>query len=239
MRGFLEAVLDGRLRFRSQWNPLDPDYSPKVRRLVVKDFNTKPLLREIDDWFDLDMVYLVRHPAASARSVMGRGWGNTAATLLDDDEYCGRILTPAQRAFCRRVVEGDGELEGLVVEWCLENAIPLDAARERDWLLLTYEELAARPGRVAGLLADRLDLPDPGRMRERAERPSKTTRERSRAEIEERGSIAPVTRWMEETSEAERERVQEIFDVLEVDVYRAGEAAPAPRALHFGELRLT
>lgn len=238
MRRFLRATFEGRVRFRSQWNPLDPDYSARVERLVVKDLNSRPLLCDIDDWFDLDVVYLVRHPIAVSRSVMMRGWGNTARALLDDEEYCRKIITSEQRRFCRRVLEEEGELEGLVVEWCLGNMIPLGALPDRDWLLLTYEELVARPGRMAGLLAERLDLPDPGRMRERARRPSKTTREESRREIEERGSTAPATRWVGETSESERRRVQEIFDALGVDVYRAAEPSPAPWALHFGEGRL-
>ncbi len=81
---YWRSLLEGRFRLRNQWNPFDPDFSFIVNRLVVKELYAKALMSWFVENFDLDIIYLTRHPVAVARSTQKLRWGSKEASFLEN-----------------------------------------------------------------------------------------------------------------------------------------------------------
>jgi hypothetical protein len=235
LHAFFRQLLDGRIRVRSQWNLLDSSYSFIVDRLVVKVLNAKPLIDWFAERFEGQMVYLVRHPIPAALSVLRRGWGCTAEAFLANDYFCRTYLDEARIKECRRILKHGSALERHVLEWGLDNMVPLSVFRNRSWLTLTYEELIARPVPMCRLLATWLDLSEPDRMIERMSRPTKTTDARSKADITERNSAFLLRRWESEVDlEVAHELMRMLEELCRINVYAADSAFPTSALCHFG-----
>jgi len=233
---FLHKISTGQIRWRGQWNVFDDKYSFKVNRYVIKSLGTKTIIPEVENHLDMETIYLLRHPASCASSIIERGWGETSPQFLNDRSYLEMFLTPEQAEFCWSIVESGSKFERVVLEWCLENLCALRQLPNSDWLLLTYEELVSRPVRVSEWLANELDLADPKRMACQVQSPSKTTQNSSRRELEEQGPKRLAVQRFQKLSEGQRSSVAEIFDALDMDVYNAYTAAPAPWATQFGPI---
>jgi len=158
--------------------------------------------------------------------------------FLKDRGYIGGLLDEGQQQFCHSVLKDGSKFERCVLEWGLENLKTLREVHERDWLLLTYEELITRPDRVSEWLCAELDLPNSERMARRTQRPSKTTQDGSEQEFSKHGPKRLATRRFQEASVTERRSAAEILNMLDIRVYSAASPAPAPWATQFGELNL-
>jgi len=48
------------------------------------------------DWFtknfDIEVIYLIRHPIPTALSILNRKWGNTAKTFLENEYFQKNFL---------------------------------------------------------------------------------------------------------------------------------------------------
>jgi len=235
LQDFFCQLLDGQIKINSQWNIFNPSYSFIVDRLVVKLLNTKPLIDWFTQRFDIEPVYLLRHPIPSALSTIRRRWGCVAGAFLKDDSFCRTYLDENQVNECCRILERGSDLQKHVLEWGLDNLVPLSIYDQRPWLTLTYEELIARPGPVCRLLADRHDLPDPERMHQRIARPSRTALSHSKTDITEKGSQYLLRRWLDEVDpETARGAMSILQDLLDIRVYRHDSPYPAPELCHFG-----
>jgi hypothetical protein len=233
---FLDDLLSGRIRFRNQWDIRDPDFSWHVQRLAVKELNTKPILDRIDDRFDLDVVYLVRHPIPVSRSAIARDWGHTAQAFLEDPAFVERHLDDNQVEIVEEVLAEGTQVGRFVAEWCLDNLPTLQWRDNRDWLTVTFEELVHRPEPMAELLCEQFDLPEPDRMAARVQRPTKTARTGSAETIRQRGPSHKATRWLDDVEKEVESEVGRLLDGLDINAYEADSPFPAADLLHFGRL---
>ncbi len=231
-------IVDGEVKFRSQWNITDRFFSRKVKRVVFKEFNTKPIMYELNEALDVGMIYLVRHPAGNVRSIMDRGWDDELDVFVDRD-YLAKYLDEAAISFCESILDSGGQFARHALQWGLENLYPLRRIHDQDVPLLTYEELITRPRRVSKWLSNKFDLPNPSRMVECVGRPSKTVRPESRGKLEDRSPESVVARRFNELIHQERDVMAEVLDALDITIYSAESPAPAPWATRFGELHLT
>lgn len=165
----IDALLAGRVR--SWWTDRHNRRRVASRRIVkeVRITNLLPWIRRRHP--DLRIVYVVRDPAAVARSWLELGWGDDLDDLLAQEPLLGRL------ADARDVVDAvvsDGEpFDRHVLRWCLENAIPLRSAVDLGIHLVVYEQLRAQPEveieRLFAYLGE-----DPTGARSAAARPSAT-----------------------------------------------------------------
>ncbi len=109
--------------------------------------------------FDMDVVVLIRHPAAFAASLKRLGWKHSFATFLNDDGSLPEVLRPYE-AEIREHAERPGEiLEQAALLWrLLYNAV--DGYRERhpDWVFLRHEDASLDPAGTFERLYERLGL---------------------------------------------------------------------------------
>jgi hypothetical protein len=230
-------IIKGDVKFRSQWNVLDEHFSIDVRRIVFKEFNTKPVAHELRKILKTGMIYLVRHPVGSVRSIMDRGWEDELDVFVDRN-YLTEYLDEAAISFCESVCASGGQFARHVLQWCLENLCLLRRQHDQGIFLLTYEELVSRPERISHWLSDEFDLPRPSRMVECVGRPSKTVRPDSKHKLQARSPESRAARRFHELSSQERNTVAEILDTLDISLYSADSPAPATWATRFGDLQL-
>jgi len=234
VRSYFEDLLTGRIKAFNAWNPFNPTWSFRVRRLVVKLLGANALIDWMSEEFDIEVLYLLRHPVPVALSCFGRNWGNDAEAYLQNPCFREQVLGPEQARFADEVLAGGAPLQKFVLEWCLENFYPLQVYKERPWLVLTYEEVISRPKQVSELICSRFGLPDPERMACVVSRPSRTTFfADAREAIVKQGPQAMLGRWLKRISQEELKRVQEILDALGIRAYQAFSPYPAESLCQF------
>jgi hypothetical protein len=235
MRRFFGDLLAGRKRFRSQWNWLHPDYHWQVARWIVKLLNANPLMDWFAQNFDIQVVYLLRHPIPTALSIAQRGWRCVAEAYLQNAHFCETYLEAESVREGWRVLEKGNPVQKFVLEWGLANLAPLRLLPERPWLALTYEELVLRPQAMCRLLAERLDLPHPEAMQAYLERPSPTAQPATRADLAQRGARYLLHRWRQQVLQEDAQAAMRLLrDVLGLTAYSWDSPFPAPELCHFG-----
>jgi hypothetical protein len=141
------------------------------------------------------------------------------------------LLTPEQLAFSEKILASGSDLEKGVLDWCLQTAVPL-ASAEPEWTIVTYEQLVLEPHLILPLLAERLALPRPERLRRRLTTPSSSThqsdrltRERLSSSREGDSRLWLVEKWRERTVLSDVERAMEALSIFGLArIYRADTA---------------
>jgi len=237
VQSYFKDLLTGRIKAFNAWNPFHPTWSFRVRRLVVKLLGANTLIDWLAKEFDIEVLYLLRHPVPVALSCLGRNWGNTAEAYLQNPLFREQILGPERARFADEVLTKGAPLQRFVLEWCLENFYPLQVYKERPWLVFTYEEVISRPKQVSELICSRFGLPDPERMARMVGRPSRTTFfADAREAILKQGPQAMLGRWLKRVSQEKLGEIQEILDVLGMRAYQAFSPYPAESLCRFGPL---
>lgn len=229
VEAYLKDLAEGRLRF------LDPSprlrhWRPLTRRVVLKLLHgCEDRLPRLEQALRARVVLLLRHPIPV--SLSRRELPRLRAFLESD---YARNFAPEELAFARRIFERGDPLERAVLDWTLQNAVPL-RTRRPSWLLLSYEQLVLEPEPLLRRLAEHLALPRPERLEAELPRPSLTTRksERSTAEVLRRGTGLErqrylVERWRERVPPEREAALLGIPAHFGVDVYRPGSALPRP-----------
>ena len=89
---FNDVVFRGKLKGYSQWNYFDNNYKFFSDRLVIKILNALPLIDWFEENFNINIVYLVRHPIPTSLSIIQRNWGNIAEYFLHNPYFIKKYL---------------------------------------------------------------------------------------------------------------------------------------------------
>lgn len=113
-------------------------------RYVVKETRANLLLPWLEGHFPVNFLFLIRHPCAVVGSRLrllkeDDGWAMNADELLSQSELMEDYLEPYRDI----IVGARTDVEKQAVLWCVENFLPLQQARERNWHSLSYEECVA------------------------------------------------------------------------------------------------
>lgn len=169
---FLEParlVCSGRLR-----NPWVDNFNRRVivKQRLIKDIRANMFLKWLHVHFpDMPIVLLFRHPLAVASSRLYHGWSNDLANFLRQERLMADFLEPH-----RRLIETvDDPFEKHVLQWCVENWIPLRQFRAGEIHLAFYEHFSVDPRPEINRLFAFLGKPVSERIFERLERPSRMT----------------------------------------------------------------
>jgi len=131
VQSYFEDLLTGRIKAFNAWNPFHPTWSFRVRRLVVKLLSANTLIDWLANGFEIEVLYLLRHPVPVALSCLRLNWGNDAEAYLQNSCFREQILGSERARFADEVLAKGSPLEKFVVEWCLENFYPLQVYKER------------------------------------------------------------------------------------------------------------
>jgi hypothetical protein len=235
LKSYVDGLVAGNVRHNTPWRVWQDDFHFRTNRLLLKIVSAKALIEWFEDQFACRIVYLLRHPIPVALSILRNRWGPTAPAYLASGAFCERYLTTDQESACKDIFREGRPLDVHVMNWGLENLVPLRRMALRpSWQLVSYEQMTLEPIRTVQRLAEDLGLDDIERMLRRARRPSRSTRrastpaKRARIRKTERRNVrtALVRGWRESVSPAEERRALAVLDVLDVPVYVPGEDRP-------------
>lgn len=181
---FADKVFTGQLR--SRWTDQYNHAHHPVRR-VVKDVRTVALLGWIADRYpEMPILYVLRHPFATAWSMATLGWG-THGDLLDPKRRLD-VLAPNERSVLLRQA-----FLAEVTRWCVEQSRGLRSL-PASTIVCFYEDLVADPSGAFDAIADALG----GRSTAwQGWRPDPTTFATPSATSVRRSAPTSVTGWVE------------------------------------------
>lgn len=210
------------------------------RSLAARARGDRPLIKDpialfSSEWlarrFGARVVVMVRHPAAFAGSLKRLGWTFDFRNWAQQDLLLRDLLAPFAgeiEAFAR--TERDIIDQAILMWNGIHHAIGSFRDRHPDWVLVKYEDLAARP--VAGFreLAGRLGLAWDRRMDEAVARFSS---DRNRGEVPtwlhrsvKRDSRSAARTWLSRLTDEERARVRAGTEQIAGAFYTEADWAP-------------
>ena len=89
----------------------------------------------------MPILYLMRHQCAVATSRMHLGWEPTSAEYLTQADLVADHLAP----FKRVIEEAQSSFARHIVDWCVENYVPMRQLRPADAHVLFYEDACMTP----------------------------------------------------------------------------------------------
>ena len=216
---FVERLLSGDLSVNAPWEFWSPEFDFRTSRSVLKIVDAKPLIDWFGRQFDVHTVFSTRHPIPTSLSIMRNGWGLTAPAYLANEEYM-LALSDRQTAFAHDVMRGRKELSKHVLNWGLENLIPVRLLPEReDWLYVSSERAATEPLQTVQLLAERLGLGDKDAMLARLTRPSRSTKRLHSETVATGASPAAIEGWRRHVTDDDIRDAMNILDTFEIPLY--------------------
>jgi hypothetical protein len=145
------------LRYTRRWLGLP--------RPLIKD----PIAALSTEWlaetFLMDVVYLVRHPAAFVASLGRLDWRFDFSSFLNQAELMDQWLHP----FADQLLSPPAEVveEGALLWLCIHHVLTGYLERHPEWLCCRLEDISASPVVAFGRIYAHVDLPYTGRIRRR------------------------------------------------------------------------
>jgi hypothetical protein len=135
------------------------DWRRNGRRPLMKDPIALLSAEWLGDAFDMDVVVLIRHPAAFAASLKRLGWNHSFATFFDENGSLPEVVRPYEAEIREQAhTPGDSLAQAAVLWRLLYGAV--DGYRERrpGWTFLRHEDASLEPVATFELLYERLGL---------------------------------------------------------------------------------
>jgi hypothetical protein len=220
IRRFISDLLTGTRVFRAPWEFWSQHFWKEKTRTVLKVLQAKPLMTWLETTFDLQVIYLLRHPVAQAASVIKAGWPDINRAFLTHPTFAERHLTESQRRCCEYISGHGSILEKHVLSWSLDNLLPLrELSKDKtSWLVLTYEDCLIHPDMVIDRLSKTLDIDSTRFMHEQFKKASGTTKITHHRNPPVFGE-EQLTKWTQQFSTREIANAFQILETLEIDAY--------------------
>jgi hypothetical protein len=225
IKNYFDKLLNRNYILNSQWQFWSNDYHWFWNRYVVKEVNAKPVM----PWFELAfkenalIVYQTRHPFSTASSLLEVKWGHVHNVFLKDEEFVDTYLTPKMYAAAVEIATSGSMFNKYVLDWCLENIIPLRLWNKSSWVTVSFENVVKDPRKACARISTLLDLPAPEIMVNSVFKPNKNTSKKSKKLISDVGPESRLATWRDHKSITSQElcSASQILDVFEIDLYSA------------------
>jgi hypothetical protein len=185
-------------------------------RPLLKD----PLAAVASEWlaktFDLDVVVMVRHPAAYVSSLKRLGWGFDFGNFLNQPQLMQDWLQP----FSAELQNPPQELvdRGALLWMCLYHVLDGFIQRNPGWTVKQHEEVSAAPVEQFRDIYQRLNIPFTGNIINRIERETSSANPVDApgnvTHHLQRDSRALVKSWQKSLTEGEITRIRQKTEPL-------------------------
>lgn len=230
---YFDRILAGNLyigapRLRSR------NYRTYCNRIVLKMLRFKDLIEWFELRFDLQIIYLVRHPLATNLS---RQECPRLPLFLANEAFCSTYLSEPQLRFSRQILANGTKLEKNVLDWCLQNLPAIDSPSLDRWCCVHYEDLVtnahAEVARIARFAGFESSKPMLSRSQEASLSTSQcddTTKQFfDNRDTSNSGTEFLLNKWRAKLQPGDEERAFQILDTLGIDCYAVGEDRPVRR----------
>jgi hypothetical protein len=198
-----------------------------ARSRIVKDVRTTLAAAWIARHFaGMPIVFVLRHPCAVAYSRMTHGW-----RFRPRDVYFKQpqLMADHLEPFRLLIATPKSEFEEHIVDWCVENVVPMRQLRPDDALVVFYERARREPETVFRAIFRRVGRTFDGQAMRVAGRPSVSTYLDADRRTH-RPSIA-VDNWRAEFPPVEIDRALAIVRSFGLDSLYGGDEMPVAAAL--------
>jgi len=187
----------------------------RVRRRHPRPLMKDPIALLSAEWlaqrFDMDVVVLIRHPAAFASSLKRLGWRHSFANFLDGGRV-PEVIRPYEDEIRAQAREPGDLLAQAALLWrLLYNAVASFRERHEDWIFLRHEDVSLEPAASFERLYERLGLELTGAAQAEIERASASGNPSALTtpHAVELDSAASLGRWRDELTPDEVETLRE------------------------------
>ena len=207
-------------------------------RCCIKVLNTPFLADVFAAKHNMQSVFLTRHPAAQALSILRQKWGSSAEAYFDKPDFLAQFMTSEQIELGQRILANknpEGDWEKAILNWWIENLYPLRHAKSFTHVI-TYEELTLKPELWIETLCESLKLDAPDAMLAVANKPSNSSNMSTGDTVKHIAGadrMGLVSSWQKKVDAEMVRKAQAILDAFGVTEYRMDEPLPADRLLRF------
>ncbi len=217
--------------------PFRRNYRPITDRIVFKIHALEHMINELKERCHGQVVFLLRHPIPTTLS---RHEYPRLERFLLSCYHRSRYLDDHQINEAWNLYCKGSKLQRGILSWCFENFIPLRHADQKDWLVLTYEELLLNPEKLCQTISASLDLSRIDLMLHALNTPAaniKMSKQDTLAILDEQDERIRrrnlVTKWQSKVSEADERNCFNILSLFGLDTYQFQRAVAHDRYLHF------
>lgn len=210
-------------------------YSRAARkRPLVKD----PLAIFSAEWlhqtFGMDVIVVIRHPAAFVTSVRRLGWRFSFAQMLEQPALVCDLLQPYEREIRDAAASELDVLEEASLLWKLiHHAIAVYQERHPDWIFVRHEDLSMAPVQRFEEIYARLQLPFTERIRNaiasRTSEENPSTRTDASPHTTKLDSRANAFGWRRRLSPGDLLRIRTLTEPYGSSFYSEDEWTPEDR----------
>lgn len=194
------------------------------RSVLLKDPIALLSAGRLAEHFDLEVLVMIRHPAAFAGSLKKKGWTFPFGHLLAQSQLMRDHFSSYAQEIKSFANEERDIVDQAALLWTLLYVV-VSRYREQNpsWTFLRHEDVAHAPVETFRRLYDQFGFPFTERIRDRIEEHSKPTGEHSTDEGIRRDSRSVVRNWTDRLTKNEIERVREQTHPVASNFYSADE----------------
>jgi hypothetical protein len=190
-----------------------------ARRRIVKDIRTNLLLGWIKENFpQIPIILLLRHPCAVANSKLQLGWGCDLVELFRQTDLVTDFLSP----FRERIDAAVDLFDRHILLWCIENYVPLSQFAPGEALVVFYERLVLSPEEHIPRIMDHVGRPYSNDVIAMTKKPSAFARPHSTVFSGE----DPLRSWEKHISRSQRKRAADILSWFGLDKVYGADSLP-------------
>jgi hypothetical protein len=232
LRAYADRVMRGEVPVNAPTRFWTKGFDFRSNRLVLKITDANSIIDWFDATYDVDIVYLARHPIPQALSCIRNGWTLNVGPFLRSRAFRERYLDEDLIDYADHIASRGSDLERFVLNWTLENIVPMQLLDDRPrWTFLSYEQCVVEPHSVVRQIARGLGLDDIDAMDEAVRSASRSTGLSSDLTvrgIRARDAELLVGGWRQTVDPEQEKRLMRIVERFGINRYRAGELLADP-----------
>lgn len=199
-------------------------------------FHSRPMMKDpiaifssgwLSDRFGMDVVMLLRHPAAFVLSIKEKKWVFDYNNLLAQPELMRDLLQPFEEQIRYFAPKGEDYdiIEGGSLQWNVLYHVAHELAKTRpQWIVMRHEDLSREPVEAFRNMFSRLNIPFSERVeREVKERSAEENpvddQQKKNWEDARRNSKALVHKWKQRLSTEEIDRIRTLTEPVAKHYY--------------------
>ncbi|MGD1854732.1 MAG: sulfotransferase [Leptolyngbyaceae cyanobacterium] len=176
----------------------------------------------------MQILFLIRHPAAQSLSVMRLNWQCAAAIYFDRPDFLIRYFSNDQIEYGKKILAEGTDFQRAVLSWVCDMSYPLRFSKNVSCQLF-YEHLIDQPKPWIEHLCTKLGLQDDEIMAQILSKPSGSSK-MSTSDITKAitagDSRLLLQKWCNKLDDSDRKAGQEVLEHFDIDCYTMYDAMP-------------
>jgi hypothetical protein len=190
----------------------------KAKYFVYKDVNSNMLLAWVTKRFDINPVYLIRHPCAVIASQLKyKHWDyilKDVKAYFPNEEDRHKEIYETYQDIINTISKPE---ERLAAEWALHNIVPIKhPENDKRWITVAYEKMYKEPEAELSRVFERLNIEMPADILDEIKKPSITAIEGSKSAIHSGNQIES---WRKFLSASQVNNILHITREFGIDFY--------------------